>query len=114
MSVCDTAFYAIIMISSALITVPGLLTRNYDIRFWPCGESIWCYYHSLFRMSSVRGVLPRTVLFVVYIHIIKSICHSYQEYAKKSVCMFTVAMETGKNAIFHNFRHFPAVSEVSD
>ena len=44
---------------------------------------------------------------MIYIHIIKGICHSYQDYAQTSVCMFTVAMETptkkGENDSFHIF-----------
>ena len=48
----------------------------------------------------------------------KAICHSYQDYAQTSVCMFTVAMEMptnkGENDIFHNLRHFSAVSEASN
>ena len=56
------------------------------------------------------------VFCVVYIHIIKAVCHSYPDFAPKSVCMFTVAMETSINkvkmpfcktfAIFCCFRSF--------
>ena len=35
----------------------------------------------------------------VNIHIIKAICHSYQNYAQSSVCTFTVAMETSTNKV---------------
>ena len=54
--------------------------------------------------------------FVVLIHIIKAICHSYQDYAQRSVCIFTVAMETPTNKVkmifFYDLRHFSAVSEA--
>ena len=36
---------------------------------------------------------------VVYLYIIKATSHSYQDYAKTSVCMFTVAMETPTNKV---------------
>ena len=36
---------------------------------------------------------------MVYINIIKAQCHSYQDYAQTSVCMFTSAMETPINKV---------------
>ena len=55
---------------------------------------------------------------MVYIHIIKEICHSYQDYAQTSVCMFTVAMETPTNKVkmtfFIFFDIFSAVSGASN
>ena len=51
---------------------------------------------------------------MVYIHLLKAICHSYQAYAQMSVCMFTVAMETSTNKVkklffilFYIFLLFP-------
>ena len=43
------------------------------------------------------------LIFGVNIHIIKAICHSYQDYAQRSVCMFTVAMEMPTNKIKMTF-----------
>ena len=36
---------------------------------------------------------------MVYIHIIKGMCHSYQDYAQIFVYMFTVAMEMSTNGV---------------
>ena len=54
--------------------------------------------------GSVRGIFGCRfsensvfLTFVVYIYMIKAICHSYQNYAQLSVCMLTVAMETLTN-----------------
>ena len=54
---------------------------------------------------------------MVYIHIIKAICHRYQHYAQISVCMFIDAMETPPNKVkipFFVFFFFFAVSEASN
>ena len=63
--------------------------------------------------SSIRRIFKLEYLFLIYsfyIHIIKTICHSYQDYVQ----MFTVAMETPTNnvkmpfcIIFNIFLLFP-------
>ena len=55
-------------------------------------------------MVDKRLFWPQSFLFcVVYINIIKVVCHSYQDYTETSVCMFTVAMETPINKVKMSF-----------
>ena len=43
------------------------------------------------------------LFYVVYIHIIKGLCHSYQDNAQTSVCTSSVAMETPTNNVKMTF-----------
>ena len=40
---------------------------------------------------------------MVYIHLIRGICRSYQDFAQTSLCMFSVAMETPTNKVKMTF-----------
>ena len=97
-------------------TIPVYLNEEMYTVFWQLPVSNKCPDHSVLWGKSwpnavkgqgryeaflASGFLKMWSFFfcVIYLYIIKATRHTYQDYAKKSVCMFTIAMETPTNKV---------------